>query len=96
VPRRAQLGQSGRDGVSDQHHDRSTRASHAPQPARHSVPAARAKEWAQIRVATNQCTGNPQFQGDQDADVSEAFPPNGGTAPIAASGALKECGEEAG
>jgi hypothetical protein len=27
--RRAQLGQSGRDGVSDQHHDRSTRASSA-------------------------------------------------------------------
>jgi hypothetical protein len=26
VPRRAQLGQSGRDGISDQHQDRSTRA----------------------------------------------------------------------
>jgi uncharacterized repeat protein (TIGR01451 family) len=28
----------------------------------------------QIQVATNQCTGNPQFQGDQDADVSGDFP----------------------
>ena len=38
-----------------------------------SFPARQATH-VQLRVETNQCTGNPQFQGDQDNDVTGELP----------------------
>ena len=38
-----------------------------------AFPARNATD-VQIRVETNQCTGNPQFQGDQDNDVTGTLP----------------------
>ena len=35
---------------------------------------ARQATHVQLRVETNQCTGNPQFQGDQDNDVTGELP----------------------